>query len=316
MLSRVAENLYWTGRYIERAEHVARLLDDAFHFELDAAVLGEATGEGGPVEGVLLIQECRDAFPQTSAGLDRDSVLRFLTFDRGNPKSILAMIAAARENARGTQEAISSEAWSQLNRLYLHLARPYARRRFQTSPYRFYDSIKRACILFGALLDTTLPRAEAYHFLQAGRYLERVDMVARILQIKLQPWSTGLVAYLALPAVYWTGLLRCCSAYEAYLKAYQDHLEPHGVVRFLVLNADFPRAIRFGVACCLQSLHDLAAGEPVPTEAERLLGRLDGQLRYMDAAEIFGQGVGRFFQGIKETCNRVGDGIGQAYFLH
>ena len=85
------------------------------------------------------------------------------------------MIARARENARGTQESLGVDAWSQVNRLYLYLSGQRAQRRFDSSPSRFYTTIKRACILFDGLIQNTLPRDEVYHFLQLGRYLERVD---------------------------------------------------------------------------------------------------------------------------------------------
>src|SRR5262249_36133799 len=113
MLSRVAENLYWISRYVERAENVSRLLDVGFHLELDAAGLdGESLGIG-PIESVLTILACRDAFDRSRGEdeRDRDDVLQYLTFDRQNGHSILAMLARARENARGTQETLSGEAW-------------------------------------------------------------------------------------------------------------------------------------------------------------------------------------------------------------
>src|SRR5262245_15639574 len=182
MLSRVAENLYWMSRYVERAENVARLLDVAFDLELDAADL--AGDGGGPLEGVLTIMACKDAYEKAHPKDDREAVLQFLTFDRKNNLSILAMIARARENARGSQEAIGAEAWSQINRLYLYLSGPRAQGRFQASPARFYDAIKRACVLFDGLIDGTQPRAEVYHFLRVGRCLERVNQVSRILQAK------------------------------------------------------------------------------------------------------------------------------------
>src|SRR5690242_15344439 len=114
MLSRVAENLYWLGRYVERAESLARLLDDAYHRELDAAGLtGEPTGRG-PLDGVLNILACRRAFVKAQGGASsRNAALRFLTFDRHNGLSIRTLIARARENARGTQETLSAEVWSQ-----------------------------------------------------------------------------------------------------------------------------------------------------------------------------------------------------------
>ena len=185
MLSRVAENLYWISRYVERAENVARLLDVGLFLELDAPGLAADGGEGGAVEGVLTILACRAAFERAHPSGGRDAVLRFLTFDRQHRQSIVAMIARARENARGVQDALSAEAWRQVNTLFLYLCSPRALRRFRASPSRFYDGIKRACILFGGLVDGTLPRSEAFHFLQLGRYLERVGQVSRILNVRL-----------------------------------------------------------------------------------------------------------------------------------
>ncbi|HEY1860008.1 MAG TPA: alpha-E domain-containing protein [Gemmataceae bacterium] len=318
MLSRVAENLYWIGRYVERAENVARLLDDGFHFELDAAGLADEAGQRGPVGNVLSILSCRDAFERRPAPHDRDAVLRYLTFDRQQSYSILAMIARARENARGSQETLSAETWSQINRLYLYLSGPRSQNRFQSSPFRFYDSIKRGCILFDGLVDSTLPRAEAFHFLQVGRYLERADTISRVVNVKFQTLpDESTDAGLRLRSIYWTSLLRSCSAYEAYLKEHQDRILSRNVVRYLVLDSDFPRAIRFCVDRCLESLRELSGGngDGYGSEAERLLGRLDGELRYMDLDEVFPLGLAPFLTGVQEACNRVGQAIQQAYFL-
>jgi uncharacterized alpha-E superfamily protein len=319
MLSRVAENLYWISRYVERAENVARLLDVGFHLELDASGLaGDVVGQG-PIESVLTILACRDSFVKIhgEAKMDRESVLRFLTFDRQNSHSILTMLAKARENARGTQETLSGEAWSQVNKLYLYLGSPRAHRRFAASPSRFFDGIKRSCILFDGLVDGTLPRTEVFHFLQLGRYLERVNQISRILNVKIHGLrDDGPIAERTMRVVHWSSLLRSCSAYEAYLREHHDQIDPEGVVRYLVLDADFPRAMRFCVARCVESLREIAGGDEdeYRSEAERQLGRLDSELRYIDVGEIFGRGLNSFLTSIQDACNRVGDEIRQAYF--
>jgi uncharacterized alpha-E superfamily protein len=320
MLSRVAENLYWISRYIERAENVARLLDVGFHLELDASGLtGDISGQG-PIESVLTILACREGFMKTLADrpMDREAVLRYLTFDRQNSHSILTMCARARENARGTQETLSGEVWSHVNKLYLYLGSPRAQRRFEASPSRFFDGIKRACILFDGLVDGTLPRTEVFHFLQLGRYLERVNQISRILAVKLHGLrDDGPIAEPPMRIVHWSSLLRSCSAYEAYLREHHDRIDPEGVVRYLVLDSDFPRAMRFCVARCVESLREIAGGDDdeYRSEAERQLGRLDSELRYIDVTEIFGRGLNTFLTGIQDACNRVGDEIHQAYFL-
>jgi uncharacterized alpha-E superfamily protein len=319
MLSRVAENLYWISRYVERAENVARLLDVGFHLELDASGLsGDVSGQA-PIESILTILACGDSFEKAHGGeqKDREAVLRFLTFDRQNVHSILAMCARARENARGTQETLSGEVWSHINKLSLYLGSRRAQRRFAASPSGFFDGIKRACILFDGLVDGTLPRTEVFHFLQIGRYLERVNQVSRILNVKLHGLREGGPIEAAMRVVHWSSLLRSCSAYDAYLREHHDRVDPEGVVRYLVLDADFPRAMRFCVARCCDSLREIGGGDEdeYRTEAERLLGRLDSELRYIDVDEIFARGLNTFLNGVQDACNRVGEEIHQAYFL-
>ena len=333
MLSRVAENLYWISRYVERAENVARLLDVGFHLELDAASVTRKAGDLSPTETVLTILACREAFEKAhgpgpghahgagsggAAEAHRDAVLRFLTFDRQHTHSIVAMLARGRENARATQETLSGEAWSQLNRLYLYLGSARAQRRFAVSPPRFYDGVKRACVLFNGLVEGTLPRNEVYYFLQLGRHLERVNQISRILNIKMHGLRDGgPVSDPPMRVVHWSSLLRSCSAYESYLRDHHDRIDPEGVVNYLVLDPSFPRAMRYCVSRCCESIREIAGSgdeEGYSTEAERLLGRLDSELRFIDVSEIFGQGLSTFLLNVQDSCQRIGDEIRQAYF--
>jgi uncharacterized alpha-E superfamily protein len=317
MLSRVAENLFWMSRYLERAENVARLLDVGLYLELDAHRLTVENGSA-PVEIALNILSCREPFRSAYPAADRSAVLGFLTFDRSNPQSILSMVALARENARGTQETLGVDAWSEVNRLYLYLSGRRAQARFESSPSRFYTTIKQACILFDGLIHNTLPRDEVYHFLQLGRYIERVDVMGRILHAKCHSHAQEVAdADLAVQLVRWTGLLRSCSAYGAYLRVERDRVEPVGVIRFLVLNQDFPRAIRYSVARCRESLQEIAGADDdeFRSEAARLLGRLDSELRYIDVAEIFQRGLLAFLEDIQSTCQKVGHEIQRSFFL-
>jgi uncharacterized alpha-E superfamily protein len=317
MLSRVAENVYWMSRYVERAENTARLLDVGFYLELDAGGLAADDDGRGPIEGALSILGCREAYAAQHKSAHRDEVLRFLTFERQNPCSIRAMIARARESARATQEVLSAEAWSELNRLYLYLASDQSHARFSASPARFYEAVKRACILWSGLVDSTLPRNEVYHFLELGRYLERADQIMRIVAARahtLHEAEPGTVPSLRL--VHWTSLLRSCSAYEAYLATYHDRIDPQTLVRFLILSPDYPRALRYCVVRSRESLHALSGGGPggYGSEAERILGRLDGELSYTDTEEIFARGLSQVVAGVQDACARAATEIHRAYF--
>jgi uncharacterized alpha-E superfamily protein len=319
MLSRVAENLFWMSRYLERAENVARLLDIGLYLELDAPTSAGQDGSA-PVEIALglLSGGTVERPPRPVVGPHRNAVLGFLTFDRSNPNSLVSTISLARENARGTQERLGVDAWSEINRLYLYLCGQRAQRRFHASASSLYAKVKQSCILFDGMIQNTLPRDEVYHFIRLGRHLERVSVMGQILHTKcrLSP-EGGALFDPAIELVRWTGLLRSCSAYGAYLRVERDRVEPAGVIRFLVLNADFPRAIRFCVARCRESLREIAGGdeEEYISEAERLLGRLDSELRYSDVAEIFERGLVPFLESIGTTAGRVGNEIQKSYFL-
>jgi uncharacterized alpha-E superfamily protein len=331
MLSRVAENLYWISRYVERAEGVARLLEDGFSMELETG--SQATG-AGPLDNVLLMLNAQTVFAQSrdlpdppadgsfsrSIGEHREAIVRFLTFDRGSDVSIRETIAHARENARGTQETVSGEAWSQLNKLYLFLNSSRAEARFAASPARFLNRIRRECVLFAALLDDTLPRAEAYHFLQLGRYLERVDVLSRAINVHYHTESIPIPvaetdgAEKGFSSTPWASLLRGTSAYESYLQQARERIDPVGVVRYLLLEVDFPRSMRFGVGRCLDSLRAIAGGSGYGTPLERHLGQLDSELRYIDVDELFHRGIGSFLVGVQDICAAAGRDVHRAYF--
>ncbi len=320
MLSRVAENLFWMSRYLERAENVARLLDIGLYLELDAPSSSSGNDGSAPVEIALGILSSGSASrpARPLVGPNRNAVLGFLTFDRSNPHSLVSTISRARENARGTQESLGVDAWSEINRLYLYLCGQRAQRRFHASASALYATVKQSCILFDGLVQNTLPRDEVYHFIRLGRHLERVCVMGQILHAKCRTRpEDGAPIDPAIELVRWTGLLRSCSAYGAYLRVERDRVEPAGVIRFLVLNSDFPRAIRFCVARCRESLREIAGGddEEYTSEAERLLGRLDSELRYSDVGEIFDRGLLPFLEGIRTTSVRVGEEIQKTYFL-
>jgi uncharacterized alpha-E superfamily protein len=305
MLSRVAENLYWISRYVERAEYAVRLIDGAYHRELDAGLVGG--GGPRPLAAVARL------LGFTDAPTGREALLDSLTFDVASRHSIRAMIGRARENARGSQEALSAESWSQLNQLHLYLGSPRARARMVSSPFRFFDRVRRACVLFAALVDGTLARGEVFYFLQLGRSLERADLTARMVQSGLGDGSADS------GQAVWDGLLRVCSAHEAYVQRYQDRVEPEGVVGVLVLAADFPRSVRYRVNRCLEALREIGGGPGLGpaggTPAERRLGRLDGELRYTDAGEVCARGVGHFLAGVVDSCAQAGGEIQEAFFL-
>jgi len=332
MLSRVAENLFWMARYMERVDGLARLMDQAFQVEFDT---GFEEDSGGPMESILEILGCGDRWPVNSGKCQLASsqdLLRWLAFGRDGGCSLRSMVAMARENARSTQEALSAEAWNQINRFHLGLGSRKAERRFQASPTRFLDGIKRACVLFSGLIHDTLPRDEAYHFVQVGAYLERIDMTSRILAsaashalgavLALESRAeNGLPATLSpkkeLEEVRWALLLQSVGAQEACLRRFRGQISSEGVLRFLILEQDFPRSLRFGLNRCLGSLQEITGTDRsryLP-EAERLLGRLESDLHYQDPSDILQRGPVAFLGEVQAICALVGNEIAKDCFV-
>src|SRR5215470_17847551 len=220
MLSRVADALFWMSRYLERAEHISRLLDVCFHQELDLhGVLA------GPQElqwtslAAILQQQMPESARLT--GTPQAAISRWLTFDLDNPNSIMSCVSRARANARSVRGSINVQMWRELNKLYLLLCDPVFRNEAGESPHEFYQAVECGSWLFQGICDATLNHDEGWQFIQLGKYLERADKTLRILDIQyhmLQDLENP--ADLPLANLQWGSVLRNCRAYEGYQRIY------------------------------------------------------------------------------------------------
>ncbi|MGH9121182.1 MAG: alpha-E domain-containing protein, partial [Acidimicrobiales bacterium] len=202
MLSRIAEALYWMGRYMERAEDTARILDVHVHHTLEDAYVDSVRA----CRAVLQVMGV--AAPE--ATLDAASVSRVLAFDRAQASSITSVLIAARENARGVREVISAELWEALNATYNALDAQVSSAR-NLGTHAFFRWVKERAAVVSGLADSTMSRDDGWRFLVLGRSVERVDMTARLLSVRFaDPGSSP----------EWVTTLRCCSAHEAYLRTY------------------------------------------------------------------------------------------------
>ena len=241
MLSRIAESLFWIGRYIERAEDTARIMDVHIHHLLEApahsehetcqALLDIMGVVPSPAQLALASSPAGEEGPRK--GLDTRVVTEVLAFDEGNPSSIVSSLAAARANARGVSEAISSEMWEGLNVTYNALPGQVALGR-RIGPYGFFRFIRERAAIMAGLTDSTMSRDDAWRFLVLGRSLERIDMLARLLSTAVRSGP---------PDVDWVVLLRSCSAHEAFLRTYRREPEPRLAAEFLFLDRLFPRSV-------------------------------------------------------------------------
>ena len=205
LLSRLAENLFWTGRYVERADDTARLVDVYVHRMLsDPAVQGNGAGaDSGPLFGILGIE------PGPDARLDVGSALFRLAYDPQNPSASAGAIVAARAGAGGIREVISSEMWECLN-VTAHGLAAQRRGAERLGPHVFLRFVRERAALFFGLADSTMSHDDAWRFLVLGRSLERADMTARLLLARTPaPNDIG-----------WPLLLHACGAYESFIRTH------------------------------------------------------------------------------------------------
>ncbi|HEY9877265.1 MAG TPA: alpha-E domain-containing protein [Leptolyngbyaceae cyanobacterium] len=309
MLSRVADSIYWMNRYVERAENVARFVDVNLNLLLDSPIGVQQW------EPLVITTGDQALFRQRYGEATAENVLRFLTFDKEYPNSIISCLQSARENARSVREIISSEMWEQVNGFYL-MVKEAADTGSLSDLHTFFPEVKMSSHLFAGVMDATMSHNEGWHFGLLGRLLERADKTARILDVKY---------YILLPSIsdvgtslddlQWIALLKSASAYEMYRKC-QYRITPTGVTEFLVLNREFPRSIQFCVLQAEKSLRQIT-GTPSGTwrmPSDRTIGRLRAELDYITIDEIVNQGLHEFLDGLQLRLNQVGHAIYEDFF--
>jgi uncharacterized alpha-E superfamily protein len=298
VLSRIAESLFWVGRYVERAEDTARILDVHVHHILqDPSIEEEAA--------CLALLDAMGA-PHPAAPLDIATVTRVLAFDESDACSIVGALGAARENARGSREILSSEMWECLNATYLALASQVASSASH-APHAFFTWVKERAAIVAGLADSTMTRDDAWRFLVLGRSLERVDMTARLLWTCFgEPCG----------ASEWVTTLRSCSALEAFLRTYRRAAEASLVVEFLLLDRLFPRSAfsALGVAeRCLADLDPDTGRTGSHEEARRILGRARNQLEFAQVGELLGD-LPTHLRSLQASCAAAGDALTRRFF--
>jgi len=314
MLSRVAESLYWLGRYVERAENNSRILDVNLQLTLDMDHADH--DERSAWQPILATLEDQTLFNKHYPTITGDGVCEFVTFAKENPHSIWSAVSRARENARTVREYISSEMWERINSLYLWLNSVAAQQLFSASAIDFYRHVVDYSHQFHGTTDATLTHGEGWNFLQFGKYLERADSVSRILDLKyhiLLP--SGEKVGGDIDTLQWIAVLKSCSAFEAYRKLHTGQVSPASVAEFLILHDSFPRSIRFCITRLVQALHALSGCDLThyTNEAERLAGRLGMDLNYVTINDIFQTGMHQYLDKIQLRLIEISGAMYKTY---
>jgi uncharacterized alpha-E superfamily protein len=301
MLSRVADDLYWLSRYVERGIAVSRLVDVTRHLELDAGT----EDFWAPLVGAI--------------DLAGDDVRFYLTSDTMNPDSLVSCVRIARTLARGIRESMASEMWEELNTLYGSLAAPTTARQLRGEAVSFARLVRERLQSFQGLAESTLARDEPWHFLELGKFVERADDVARVLNRQAHLLAAGNQGDdpTGPDVVRWLAVLRTCGSAEAYARYYSLRVEPARLLEFLLLNPIFPQSVRFSLmsACAaLSAVADLrmAAGND-PGPAVRTLGRARAQVDLTAIDEVFERGLEAFLTDIQLLIAQASEELSATY---
>ena len=296
MLSRIAESLFWIGRYIERSDGTARILDVYLQLLLEDIFVDEDTACRA-----LLGVMGNDAPPEDR--LTRRDVISALATDRSNAASIAYSVRAARENARRAREIISTELWEVLNTTYSGMPHRVSGEKV----HELFSWVRERSALATGIADSTSSRDDAWRFFTLGRSIERADMTARLLATRALTEASG-------PS--WTTILRSVGAYEAYLRTYRGVPSSTNAAEFLLLDRLFPRSVMHSLTLAEQCLRDIDPQRErigYQDRAVRMLGRIRAELEFRPIAEIIEE-LPIIMDRVQSTTTNVSNAVRERYF--
>ena len=240
MISRVADHLFWLGRYLERAESAARVGLVTRNLALDGELDPRSAWQ--PAVIVSGEEEAFRARHGDDAFADGEKVQHWLTWEETNLSSLRRTVAAARDNARSIREVLSLETWEAVNELFLWMEGA-GRATYREDRHGFYRNIRQASQLSLGVIHGTMLHDDAFDFILLGVMLERAGQTSRILDVHHHALANLLQAHQAVEVSLWLALLRACSGFEPFMKRFQGEPSAATVARFLVLDARFPRSV-------------------------------------------------------------------------
>lgn len=313
MLSRVAENLYWLGRYLERAENVARLADVSHHVSVEAGI--EPAAEEQTWSAVIVTTGASERFEAAQAANPAVTAGDFLMLSADNPNSLRTTVGHARRIARELREHISREVWEEINQLYLMVQQLGGLS--SGGMHEFYDSVKRSVATTYGLFDNTVLLDEGRNWFRCGLFIERADMSSRIIDSKYfillsDPADVGG----AIDRVQWMSVLRSASAWQAFRLTYRGPITGPRVAAMLVLNERFPRSLLFCVRAFQRHYETAIAQTPrsQTVHASRELAVLELDLAATDEDSLIQDGLHEFLDGFQHRIGTIDQMLAEHIF--
>ncbi len=298
MLSRIAESLFWIGRYVERADDTARILDAHLQLLLEDPWVEEDLA----CRSLLAVMGAAE--PPQSDLVTRRTVMDLLAYDVSAPSAIAGALASARENARRAREIVSTELWECLNQTWNQLMV----QRDTLAPHDFFAWIRERAAIVSGLVDSGTSRDLTWQFLVLGRSIERADMTARLIATRALSGVSG-------PT--WTTLLRSCGAHESFLRTYRGSASDALAAEFLLLDRNFPRSVFYALQRAERCLEELSPAEvrkgASEDDARRILGRARSSLEFRPLGDLLA-GLPDEMEHVQRACSAASDAVRGRYF--
>lgn len=323
MLNRNAEALFWIGRYMERAENHARLIDVHYHLQdedetADAEGANAESAETG-LKWARIVDALgsREAYEQQYGGFNERDVLYYTTLDRDNANSLVSCVSHARGNIRTLREKVPSEMWDATNGFYLWLREKQPEDLLRESPHLFFSKIKEWTALFQGVGQSVMPRENEWHFIECGRHLERAENTLRIIKAvgnaaNGDNWSAA-GGYCYLQAV-----LRSVSGYQSFRHYYADGISVESIVEFVILNQAFPRSVHFALHTLDDHLRQLELQDKQLRSAHeriiRQVGKVKADLACLEHEDMAIDRGGLIVAHLLDACHQLGGLFAKTFF--
>ncbi|MEK3877465.1 alpha-E domain-containing protein [Paenibacillus sp. FSL M7-0420] len=310
MLNRNAEALFWIGRYIERAENHARLIDVHYHIQQEE----DYQEEGHKWSRLIDALGVRSEYLRQFESFIEQDVLSFITLDMGNTNSLFSCVHQARNNLRTLRQHLPSELWDIINGFNLWLGEQSVTD-IMRGPHQFYQQVKERAAMFLGAEQSVMLRGNEWHFIESGRFLERAENTTRILQTVTVSCKSKAInsIYTQLQAV-----LKSVSGYQSFRRYYADDMSPECILEFLIVNPLFPRSIRFSFHKLEEHLAKLELDSSEKGSGHekviRQAGKIKAELDYMEKEEMSGDLTLDVLESLMISCQRLGRTMDGAFF--
>lgn len=308
MLSRVAASLYWIGRYVERAEFTARLIEATVRLDaLSSRPAGEAAWQSA-----LAVIDAEDAFAATGENLTPRNVARFLSLSTAHPGSVVSCLDMARGNAKAVRTALSREAWATINRAWLLFhgrSSPGDTQATLALMEQAQDETRGFEGAIGRML-----RNPASWFIRLGATIERADNTARLIDVKyhiLLPEGERVGG--AVDRDQWTTILQTLAAVNAYRWLYREGLEARSVAELLILRRELPRSLAASAEEVVVHLNQLGKQTGFQGEADRMARLRHARLGETRIDDVIKGGLHEYVEAFIEENARLDQAISKQF---